>query len=246
MTLIINMYALSSVGVIYWGWGERMRAQFHQALGKICGNIQVLGAQATQAASSAMHALSTLDMYEAKAVKQNDRSSDQLRYEVENACLVLIATQQPVARDLQILLTAMFVAVELERCGDYAKGIAKAARRIIRTGTGVNTYNLMEMETSACDMLARAVDAFILFDLPTSQAVIRDDAHVDQLYLNLRRQVISDMTACTTPVEDGAWLLHAGHCLERFADRAADIAARVEMIAEREDALNLSAWYWGK
>lgn len=223
-----------------------MRAQFHSELDKIRGNIQVLGMQATQAASNAMHALSTLDMNEAKAVKQNDRSSDQLRYEVENACLVLMATQQPVARDLQILTTAMFVAVELERCGDYAKGIAKAARRIIRAGTAVNIYNLPEMEASACQMLARAVDAFTLFDLPTSQAVIRDDAYVDHLYQNLRREVIADMTSSAMSVESGAWVLHAGHCLERFADRAADIATRVKSIAEREDALDLSGWYWEK
>ena len=167
---------------------------------------------------SAMHALSTLDLTEAKAVKHNDNSSDRLRYEVENACLVLIATQQPVARDLQVLTTAMFVAVELERCGDYAKGIAKAARRIIRSGACVDLYTLPQMEISACGMLARAVEAFILFDQPAAQAVMRDDTHVDQLYLSLRRQVISDMTACTVPVEGGAWLLHAGHCLERFAD----------------------------
>ena len=216
------------------GAGESMRAQFHQELDNIRGNIQVLGAQATQAVSSAVHALSTLDMQEARAVKQNDLSSDCLRYEVENACLVLIATQQPVARDLQLLLTAMFVAVELERCGDYAKGIAKAARRIVRTGSGVSTYNLAEMETNACSMLERAVDAFILIDLPISQAVIRNDAHVDHLYRELRTRVIADMTSNVTSVEGGAWLLHAGHCLERFADRAADIALRVSAIANRE------------
>jgi phosphate transport system protein len=214
-----------------------VRAQFHDELDRIRQNIRLLGDQATQAAHRALHALSTLDLPEARAVKHDDRSTDRLRYEVENTCLVLIATQQPVARDLQTLTTAMYVAVELERCGDYAKGVAKAARRIIRnhaSAQSVKPYNLVEMEACASDMLQRAVNAFVNDDPLAAQVVLMDDAGVDRLYGELRTRVIGDMVAGNVPVGSGTWLLHAGHCLERFADRAAAISARTILIGNRE------------
>ena len=166
----------------------------------------MLGDQATQAAHRAIYALSTLDLPAARAVKHDDRSTDRLRYEVENACLVLIATQQPVARDLLTLTMAMYVAVELERCGDYAKGVAKAARRIIGNNASVEPikpYNLVEMEACASDMLQRAVNAFVNDDPLVAQIVLQDDAVVDRHYGELRTRVIGDMVAGTVPVGSG-------------------------------------------
>jgi phosphate uptake regulator len=132
---------------------------------------------------------------------------------------------------------AMYVAVELERCGDYAKGVAKAARRIIGNNASVEPikpYNLVEMEACASDMLQRAVNAFVNDDPLVAQIVLQDDAVVDRHYGELRTRVIGDMVAGTVPVGSGTWLLHAGHCLERFADRAADISARTVLANNRE------------
>lgn len=204
-----------------------VRTQFNKELDRIRDNIKLMGAQVNQAAARAVNALINRDFQEAREVKREDRSTDRLRYEIENDCLTLMATQQPVARDLRELAAATFVAVELERCGDYAKGVAKAARRISRANANIGVYNLSQMDSLARDMLDRSVKAFVAIDVATAHQVIEDDNRVDQLYNELLTSVITDMTANATHIEGGTWLLHAGHCLERIADRATNIAERI-------------------
>jgi phosphate transport system protein len=192
--------------------------------------IKLMGDQVNQASARAVAALINRNFQEAREVKRSDRSIDQLRYEVENACVMQMATQQPVARDLRVLAATALVAVELERCGDYAKGIAKAARRITRTNADISTYNLSQMDTLARDMLDRSVNAFISVDSRAALQVIEDDNRLDQMYNELLTQVITDMTSDALHIEGGTWLLHAGHCLERLADRSTNIAERVIFI----------------
>jgi phosphate transport system protein len=192
--------------------------------------IKLMGDQVNQASARAVAALINRNFQEAREVKRSDRSIDQLRYEVENACVMQMATQQPVARDLRVLAATALVAVELERCGDYAKGIAKAARRITRTNADISTYNLSQMDILARDMLDRSVNAFISVDGRAALQVIEDDNRLDQMYNELLTQVITDMTSDALHIEGGTWLLHAGHCVERLADRATNIAERVIFI----------------
>lgn len=204
-----------------------MRTQFDKELADIRNSIRQLGAQASNATARAVEALITRNMEEARAVKRDDLSSDTLRYEIESLCLTVIATQQPVARDLRELTAATFVAVELERCGDYAKGIAKAARRIIRANLQVSSFAIREMADHARIMLDRSVDAFIRQDAGLARELIDMDQIVDEHYDTLLQQVTADMSSQTAHIEGGIWVLHAGHCLERIGDRATNIAERV-------------------
>jgi phosphate transport system protein len=204
-----------------------MRTHFNRELELIRDTIKLMGTQVNQATARAVAALINRDFQEAREVKRSDRSIDQLRYEVENACVMQMATQQPVARDLRELAASALVAVELERCGDYAKGIAKAARRITRTNAEINTYNLSQMDVLARDMLDRSVNAFVNGDSATAWKVIDDDNRLDKMYNELLTQVTADMTSDALHIEGGTWLLHAGHCVERLADRATNIAERV-------------------
>lgn len=207
-----------------------MRTHFNREMELIRDTIKLMGDQVNQASARAVAALINRNFQEAREVKRSDRSIDQLRYEVENACVMQMATQQPVARDLRVLAATALVAVELERCGDYAKGIAKAARRITRTNADISTYNLSQMDTLARDMLDRSVNAFISVDSRAALQVIEDDNRLDQMYNELLTQVITDMTSDALHIEGGTWLLHAGHCLERLADRSTNIAERVIFI----------------
>ena len=207
-----------------------MRTHFNQELEHIRENIQTMGAQVSQATERAVTALINHDFQEAREVKRSDRSTDQLRYDVETDCITQMATQQPVARDLRELAASALVAVELERCGDYAKGVAKAARRISRANASISIYNLTQMDVLARDMLNRSVNAFVRVDSKAAMQVIEDDNRLDQMYNELLTQVIADMTADAMHIEGGTWLLHAGHCLERLADRATNIAERVIFI----------------
>lgn len=204
-----------------------MRTQFDRELADIRNSIRQLGAQASSATARAVEALLNRDLEEARAVKRDDLSSDTLRYSIESLCLNVIATQQPVARDLRELTAATFVAVELERCGDYAKGIAKAARRIIRSGSPIGAFALREMADHARAMLDRSVDAFVRQDAALARELIDMDQIVDEHYDALLQQVTADMVSQASHIEGGIWMLHAGHCLERIGDRATNIAERV-------------------
>jgi phosphate transport system protein len=211
-----------------------MRTHFDNELARIHGAIQLLGAQVNRATARAVAALIERHYEEARAVKQDDRSTDRMRYDLENTCLTLMATQQPVARDLRELAAVTLVAVELERCGDYAKGVAKAARRIMKANSDIPPYNLAEMDVFARGMLERTVTAFLNGDVAVAQQVAADDAHMDQLYDALLAQVVADLAVNGSRTEGGMWLLHAGHCLERFADRAANIAGHAMFVQTGE------------
>lgn len=213
-----------------------MRSVLERELKDIRVGIATLSTQAVMATTRAVDALVQRNFDEAREVKREDKATDKLRYEVENACLLTMATQQPVARDLRELVAATIVAVELERCGDYAKGIAKAARRITRCDSGMDTYNIQEMDRLAREMLERSTQAFLNRDVQAAQQVLDDDDVIDRMYNDLLTKTTSDMTNNPQHIECGTWLLHAGHCLERIGDRATNIAERT-LFVETGDTL---------
>jgi phosphate transport system protein len=125
------------------------------------------------------------------------------------------------------LIAASIIAVELERCGDYAKGVAKAARRIARCDSGISTFNLADMDRLARDMLERSTQAFLNRDVQTAEQVLDDDDRLDRMYNELLSSTMTTMSSHPQHIECGIWLLHAGHSLERIGDRATNIAERV-------------------
>jgi phosphate transport system protein len=207
-----------------------MRSVFERELQDIRAGIATLSAQASNATARAVDALVKRNFDEAREVKREDKITDLLRYQVENACLLTMATQQPVARDVRELVSATIVAVELERCGDYAKGVAKAARRITKCDSGMDTFNLRDMDALARNMLERSTQAFIDRDIEAAKAVLAEDEKVDAMYNELLKRAMADMAGSPAHIECGTWLLHAGHCLERIGDRATNIAERVIFI----------------
>jgi phosphate transport system protein len=211
-----------------------MRTLFDRELSEIREGILILSAQATGATARAVAALINRNFDEAREVKRDDKVMDALRYKVENDCLLVMATQQPVARDLRELVAATFVAVELERCGDYAKGIAKAARRITRSDSGLGAFNIEAMDVLVRDMLQRSANAFLHRDVAAAYEVIKSDDAVDTQYSALMSQTMQAMSTDVNHIECGTWLLHAGHCLERIGDRATNIAERVIFVETGE------------
>ncbi len=211
------------------------RTLFDKELTDIRTTIQILGERADIATERAVQALIDRDFEMALYVKQEDATSDQLRYQLENRCVTVLATQHPVARDLREVLAATFVATELERCGDYAKGIAKAARHIIKSkNTQFGPYNLTDMSRLARQILQRTTKAFLDKDPDTARALVNDDEYIDKLYNDLVVYTTTIMTGDPTHIECGVWLMHAGHCLERIGDRATNIAERVIFMQEGE------------
>ena len=203
------------------------RPIFDKELTYIRDQIAELSSRVNTAAGRAVTSLIERNSVEAKSVRADDKINDELRYHVEDLVLRTLATQQPVAHDLRELVAATFVAVELERCGDYAKGVAKAARKITKDDSGISSYNLAEMDRVARSMLERSTQAFVEKDVEKAETLIEDDNYTDKLYNDLVVYTTTMMSNDPSHIECGVWLMYAGHCLERIADRATNIAERV-------------------
>lgn len=212
------------------------RPIFDKELTYIRGQIEQLSARVSAASSKAVTSLIERNFDEAKSVRSEDKINDELRYHVEEVVLRTLATQQPVAHDLRELVAATFVAVELERCGDYAKGVAKAARKMSRdkNNSQISTYNLAEMDRVARSMLERSTQAFVKKDVELATSIIDDDNYTDKLYNDLVVYTTTIMSTEPSHIESGVWLMYAGHCLERIADRATNIAERVIFVETGE------------
>ncbi|MDW8395283.1 MAG: phosphate signaling complex protein PhoU [Anaerolineae bacterium] len=206
---------------------ERERARIHQAL-------KALSEQAAAESQRAVRALLSGDVEEAFAVREEDKAADAMRYQLENECVAAIARQQPVGQDARELLAASIVAVELERCGDYAKGVARAARRIIKAGGGVDAAELAKMDAIVRSMLERSTYAFLKQDSEAANQVLHDDDLVDQIYEALVRHTLDRMIETPSTIESNLWLLHAAHCLERIGDRATNIAEQALFVITGE------------
>lgn len=218
-----------------------MRSILEGELQSVRDGITALGAQVVDATARAVDALVNRNFDEAREVKRDDKAMDALRYDIERVCLAAMATQQPVAHDLRELIAASIVAVELERCGDYAKGVAKAARRIARSDGGIPLFNLPDMDRLARSMLERSTRAFLEGDVQLAQQVLEDDERLDQMYNALLAQVMNAMADSPRHIESGMWLLHAGHSLERIGDRATNVAERTIFVATGELTGDLNA-----
>jgi phosphate transport system protein len=163
----------------------------------------------------------------AERVVAGDAELNRMRYEVEESCLALIATQQPTAGDLRAILAMDTLAVELERMGDHAEGIAKI---VLRMGDEPPIQPLPEIPAMAelCrKMLAESLQTFVARDPKAAHRVGEQDDEVDRLYRALFDRVVAAMAKDPSIVERGTYLLWIAHNLERIGDRITNISERV-------------------
>ena len=174
-----------------------------------------------------MDALERRDLAVAYEVVAEDDLIDAKRFELEEKCIDLIATQQPLAIDLRTLLAVLQIAVELERMGDYAEGIGKICM-IIGDDVPVETpKELPQMADMGLTMLRRSLKSLVERDTDLANAVWDSDDDVDELYDGVCRQIFLDMGQHPKTIEAATHFLWVAHDLERIADRATNIAERV-------------------
>lgn len=202
------------------------RTTFDQELQRLQDEVLVLGNMVEHAINEAVEALKHQDEERAKAVIALDCSINKKRFAIENDCLVLIATQQPMARDLRILAAVLEIAGELERIGDYAKGIGSIVLRMGKEPLLKPLIDIPLMAEKATSMLRRSLDAFIRRDLALARAIPREDDEVDNLYNQVYRELIAIILANPRSVDQANFLLWAAHNLERAADRVTNICER--------------------
>jgi phosphate transport system protein len=158
---------------------------------------------------------------------EEDRVINEKRFALENGVLTLIATQQPMASDLRMLASDLELATEMERIGDYAKGIANITVAIGAEPLVKPLVDIPRMADKACDMLHRALDAFIRNDVELARAVPKEDQEVDALYEKVYRDLIGCVIANPGCIDQAQRLTWVAHNLERVADRVSNICERV-------------------
>ncbi len=203
------------------------RETFEQELRHLEDQVLTLGSMVEAALLASVECLKRRDMEKSRWLIAHDVDINARRYAIEEQTLTLIALQQPVARDLRELAAILEIATELERIGDYAKGIAKINLLI---GEGPLLKPLIDiplMADKALAMLRRALDAFVRRDVETARALPALDDEVDALYNQVYRELLTYILADPKCMEQANYLLWAAHNLERAADRVSNICERI-------------------
>jgi len=203
------------------------RNAFDRELKDLEKRLQELGSMVEEALVEAVNALKRRDLEKAGRIIAADRSVNERRYAIEQETFVVIATQQPMAVDLRTLAAVLEIATELERIGDYAKGIAKIA---IKMGTEPFVKPLIDiprMAEKARHMLHRGLQAFFARDTELARAIPMEDDEMDALYDQIFRELITYIITDPRLVERASYLIWVAHNLERAADRVVNICERV-------------------
>ncbi|MEA3345016.1 MAG: phosphate signaling complex protein PhoU [Chloroflexota bacterium] len=156
------------------------------------------------------------------------------RFAIEDNCLALIATQQPMASDLRTLAAVLEIATELERTGDYAKGIARINLMMGEEPLLKPLIDIPRMADKAQDMLHRSLEAFIHRDVELARAIPTEDDEVDGLYNQVYRELLTLIMANPRNIDQATLLLWTAHNLERTADRVTNICERVVFTVKGE------------
>jgi phosphate transport system protein len=203
------------------------RNAFDHELEDLEKGLLELGRMVEEALVEAVDALKRLDLEKAGQIIDADRSVNERRYAIEHETIVLIATRQPMAVDLRTLAAVLEIATELERIGDYAKGIARIT---IKMGTEPFVKPLIDiprMAEKARNMLHRALQAFFGRDIELARAIPAEDDEMDALYDQIFRELITHIMADPKLVDRASYLIWVAHNLERAADRVVNICERV-------------------
>ncbi len=158
------------------------RETFERELRKLQDDILMLGSMVEQAVRDAVEALKRRDLEAARRIYASDRLVNAKRYQIEQNCLILIATQQPMASDLRMLAAILEINTELERIGDYAKGICRINLLLGTEPLVKPLVDIPRMAELGLSMLHRALSAFVARDAETARAIPLEDDQVDALY----------------------------------------------------------------
>jgi len=207
-----------------------MRAAFHKSLREIQYEILVMGSMASKAIIRSIEALKNRNLELAHQTIADDQKINDKRFEIEERCIELIATQQPMATDLRIITAILNITTEIERIGDYAVGIA---RIVIYIGDEPPLKPLIDiplMAEKTVDMLNRSLDSFINRDAEAAKKIIKEDDFIDNLYDQVFRELLTIMAEDTKTITRATRLMWTAHNLERAADRVTNICERVVFI----------------
>ena len=205
---------------------------FHEELARLKGQLLEMSSLAEELVGRAMEALATRDVALAASVVDGDRAVDALELAVDDACIHLLALQQPLARDLRLITMAMKISNDLERVGDHAVNIAEAVEHLGGQTPFAEFPEIDEMARLAREMLSDALDDFVRGDAGGARDVLRRDDRVDALHESLFRILLTHMMEDPRRIGPCMSLFLVSRNLERIADLATNIAEDVVFLVE--------------
>ena len=205
---------------------------FHDELSDLKSTLLAMSAEAQTSLAAAVEALLQRDGTKAGQVISADHKIDALEVEIEDLVVKLLATQQPMAKDLRLLMAALKIANDLERVGDHAVNIAQSAERLLAAPPIVPEPEIIEMARMARRMLADALDAFVRADAAAGRVVCQRDDQVDGLHDSVFRILLTHMMETPHIISAAMELFLVSRNLERVADLATNIAEDVVFLVE--------------
>ena len=206
------------------------RTSFERHLHELQDDVLVLGSMVEKAIYRSMEALKNRDLELAKQVIADDSEIDRKRFDIEEKCIELIVTQQPVASDLRVIVAVLNIIIDLERMGDHAEGIGKITLMIGKEPPLKPLIDLPRMAQKTGDMLRRSLDAFVNRDAEAARKISKEDDEIDALYDQVFRELLTFMAEDSRTITRATRLIWVAHNLERSADRVTNICERVVFV----------------
>lgn len=208
-----------------------MRKDYDRALRSLQNEVLVMGSMVDRSIARSVEALKNRNLELAEQVIQEDLAINKKRFDIEEQCIELIATQQPMAVDLRIIVAILNILVDLERIGDHSEGIAKIAIMIGNEPPVKPLIDLPRMAEKTSQMLRDAMDAFIRRDVKLAKRICDDDEEVDNLYAQVFQELLIIMAEDPRTIGRATRLIWVAHNLERSADRVTNVCERIVFIA---------------
>jgi phosphate transport system protein len=203
------------------------REHFHNILHELEQELLQMGEMVNTAINRSIQALKNVDKAEAERIIADDALINKRRWDIENKCIQLFATQQPVAGDLREIVSFMDLITNLERMADHAKGIAKIVVMHDQKPLLKPLIDIPRMAEKASEMIQKSLTAFITQDVAAARAIIQMDNEVDALYEQIFRELLTYMMEDPKTITRAVYLIWVSHNLERIADRVTNICERI-------------------
>jgi len=203
------------------------REAFDRELGRLQAEVLLLGSMVEDALIDSVDVLKRRDLDGARRLVAADSAINERRFKIESDALVLMATQQPLAGDLRTLAAVLEIVTELERMGDYAKGIASICLMMGEQPPLKPMADIPVMAEKVRDMLHMSLDAFVRRDVDVARSIPPQDDAVDILYNQVYHDLLALIMANPQIIDQATQLLWVAHNLERTADRVTNICERV-------------------
>ena len=219
------------------------REVYHKALKEVQDEVIRMADMVGKALKDSMDALKIRDLETSRRIIKNDVLINKMRFDIEDKCLLLIATQQPMAIDLRMLAAVINIITDLERIGDHAEGIAKINISIGEEPLVKPLVDIPRMAEKGISMLDRCMKAFVDRDIEAARKICNEDDEVDALYDQTYRELLLIMIENPRTIQGATYLIWAAHNLERTADRVTNIAERIVfMVTGKMEEMNVSKY----